>query len=152
MAFYPFRTSRYVSRDPILQTGKPDDYIPMSPMANVGSRWSLVGITLPEYVSLSKPKFSWSIHRVDIHRVDIYRVDTHRVDIYRWASIGWTSIGWTSIGWSVHRVDIIYRVDIHRVDIYRVGIHRVDIHRVFASLELSQGMGGALWRSPVCTP
>lgn len=78
----------------------------MSPMANEGSRWSLVGITLPEYVSLSKPKFSWSIHRVDIHRVDIYRV----------------------------------------------GIHRVDIHRVFASLELSQGMGGALWRSLVCTP
>ena len=122
MAFYPFRTSRYVSRDPILQKGKPDDYIPMSPMANVGSKWSLVGITLPEYVSLSKPKFSWSIQRVDIHRVDIYRVDTHRVDIYR-------------VG--IHRVDIIYRVD---------------IHRVFASLELSQGMGGALWRYPVCTP
>ena len=59
--------------------------------------------------------------------MDIYRVDIHRVDIYR--------------------VGIIYRMDIHRVDIYRV-----DIYRVFASLELSLGMGGALWRSPVCTP
>lgn len=48
-------------------------------------------------------------------------------------------------------MDIIYRVDIHRVNIYRVGIYRVDIHRVFASLELSLGLGGALWRSPVCT-